>query len=144
MTAPDLGLADLIAADLAKHRFIPDEGDDEFGSCSCLTWRGPNHDRHVALVVEPHTNGRIAEARQWDGTRASIAELAQWANANDDPMDDFTLEYSFTTGTDVLDVRIATQNGDEVVSPGDWIIRDTAGEFHLCRTVRAALEGEQQ
>ncbi|BCF84549.1 MULTISPECIES: hypothetical protein [Rhodococcus] len=86
--------------------------------------------------------GLTAEAKQWDGTRASIEEIAQWANANADLMDDFTLEYSFTTGTDVFDVRIATENGDEVVSSGDWIIRDTAGEFHLCRTVCAALEGE--
>lgn len=95
--------------------------------------------------------GLTAEAKQWDGTRASIEEIAQWVNADVDLMDDFTLEYSFTTGTDVFDVRIATDNGDEVVSPGDWIIRDTAGEFHLCRIVdttaqfkRAALEGEQQ
>ncbi|MCQ4148705.1 hypothetical protein [Rhodococcus qingshengii] len=88
--------------------------------------------------------GSTAEAKQWDGTRASIEEIAQWANANVDLMDDFTLEYSFTTGTDVFDVRIATDNGDEVVSSGDWIIRDTAGEFHVCRIVRAALEGEQQ
>lgn len=82
--------------------------------------------------------GLTAEAKRWDGTRASIEEIAQWANANGDLLDDFTLEYSFTTGTDVFDVRIATDNGDEVVSSGDWIIRDTAGEFHLCRTIDTA------
>lgn len=80
----------------------------------------------------------IAEAKQWDGTRASIEEIAQWANADVDLMDDFTLEYGLTTGADVFDVRMATCDGDEVVSSGDWIIRDTAGEFHLCRTVNTS------
>lgn len=54
-TAPDPGLTDLIAA----HR----EGDyGRFGrqTCEC-GWTGDSHPAHVALVVEQHTNGRIAE-----------------------------------------------------------------------------------
>lgn len=79
--------------------------------------------------------GLTTEAKQWDGTRASIEEIARWVNEDRWPCGDATLEYCFTTGTDVFDVRIATDSGDEVVSSGDWIIRDTAGEFHLCRPV---------
>lgn len=52
---PDPGLTDLIAA----HR----EGDyGRFGrqTCEC-GWTGDSHPAHVALVVEQHNNGRIAE-----------------------------------------------------------------------------------
>lgn len=141
-TVPDPGLTGLIAAALVRSSPNSIDTFDDLAPHRQEAWRV--RAREVALVVEQHTNRRMAEAKQWDGTRASIEEIAQWANANDDLMDDFTLEYSFTTGTDVFDVRIATCDGDEVVNPGDWIIRDTAGEFHLCRTVRAASEGEQQ
>lgn len=87
--------------------------------------------------------GSTAEAKQWDGTRASIEEIAQWVNEDDWPCGDATLEYCFTSTKpdDVFDVRIWSENDDKTVTPGDWIIRDTAGEFHLCRTVRAALAG---
>ncbi|MGW6017839.1 hypothetical protein ACWFNS_07535 [Oerskovia enterophila] len=56
MTAPDPGLTDLIAA----HAHLP-----QFMCCSCGDdlWKYPEggHAAHVALVVEQHTNGRIAE-----------------------------------------------------------------------------------
>lgn len=52
---PDPGLTDLIAA----HR----EGDyGRFGRQTCKCgWTGDSHPAHVALVVEQHTNRRIAE-----------------------------------------------------------------------------------
>lgn len=55
---PDPGLTDLIAA----HR----EGDyGRFGrqTCEC-GWTGDSHPAHLALVVEQHTNGRIAEENE--------------------------------------------------------------------------------
>lgn len=57
MTAPDSGLTDLIAA----HTRL---GAQQVGRYLCLCgWVGDYHDHpaHVALVVEQHTNGWIAE-----------------------------------------------------------------------------------
>lgn len=58
MTAPDPGLTDLIAA----HTRLGAAMDNKC-VCSC-SWIGQyvDHPAHVALVVEQHTNGRIAEA----------------------------------------------------------------------------------
>lgn len=111
-------LTDLIAADLAKHRFIPDECDDEFGSCSCLTWRGPNHDRHVALVVEQHTNGRIAN---WQ----SVAEVSRSRELN-------ALACAEKAEAAIARVEELTERAER------------HGNDLECADVRAALEGEQQ
>lgn len=63
--APDPGLTDLIAAhwrslDLLKMKYICSCGDweyrDDDRERACASWCG-----HVALVVEQHTNRRIAE-----------------------------------------------------------------------------------
>lgn len=132
----DPGLTDLIAADLAKHRFIPDEGDDEFGSCSCLTWRGPNHDRHVALVVEQHTNGRIAEleahaeymGRELPNVAARIDSLTARA------------EQAEATIARVKDAVSGLPACDKH-EPDDAI---SCGWKNTVVDVRAALEGEQQ
>lgn len=77
MTAPDLGLTDLIAAhwrslDLLKMKY----------TCSCGDWEFRDDDReractswceHLASVVEQHTNGRATEL-DWDELVAAIPE----------------------------------------------------------------------
>ncbi|KZL33178.1 MULTISPECIES: hypothetical protein [Rhodococcus] len=67
MTAPDPGLTDLIAADLNSHTWgneyenaAHEEHSFDGGCKICRRAIGAIADR-VALVVEQHTNGRIAE-----------------------------------------------------------------------------------
>ncbi|MCW2092472.1 UNVERIFIED_ORG: hypothetical protein M2328_005752 [Rhodococcus erythropolis] len=59
--APDPGLTDLIAAHDPSGRYM---ATNEI-RCGC-GWLGPASDwpAHVALVVEQHTNGRIARLRE--------------------------------------------------------------------------------
>lgn len=59
MTVSDPGLADLLAAH-SVFSFTERGG----RNCNC-GWTGLDHPAHVALVVEQHTNGRIAELREW-------------------------------------------------------------------------------
>lgn len=75
MTAPDPGLTDLIAAHQAGERWTDFEYPSIFSNkpfvattvtkmvnCSCgESMPADDHPAHVALVVEQHTNGRIAE-----------------------------------------------------------------------------------
>lgn len=62
MTAPDPGLTDLIAAheESGQGRWLAHDG--VYMRCRCGETMHPIHwPAHVALVVEQHTNGRIAE-----------------------------------------------------------------------------------
>ena len=69
MTAPDPGLTDLLAA----HEGGYDAMDDPICKCG---WYGDSHPAHVALVVEQHTNGRIAEL---EATVARVEALVERA-----------------------------------------------------------------
>lgn len=65
MTAPDPGLTDLIAAHKIQLFGVDGphyQAETEYDGCLC-GWQGAeeDHPAHVALVVEQHTNGRIAE-----------------------------------------------------------------------------------
>lgn len=79
MTAPDPGLTDLIAAEIAKHQL--DFGamwHDDIRACTCGErveegYHSPHVAGRVALVVEQHTNGRIAEL---EATVARVEKLA--------------------------------------------------------------------
>lgn len=73
------------------------------------------------------------EARQWDGTRASIVEICAWANRHDAIEDDSTIAYTYVGEEDVTDVSIWTLEGDMKVSPGDYVIRGVQGEFYPCK-----------
>lgn len=68
MTAPDPGLTDLLAA----HAHLP-----QFMRCSCGDdlWKYPEggHPAHVALVVEQHTNRRIAKVNARARARVKAA-----------------------------------------------------------------------
>ncbi|MGC0364785.1 hypothetical protein ABH922_002769 [Rhodococcus sp. 27YEA15] len=73
------------------------------------------------------------EVMQWDGTRKSIQTICDWVNSFDDELDDPTISYCFSSAApdDVLDVSLATNEGDFVrVSGGDFIVRDTQGNFY--------------
>lgn len=72
MTAPDPGLTDLLAA----HTRLGAAMDNKC-VCSC-SWIGHyvDHPAHVALVVEQHTNGRIAElAAERDAALSKVTSV---------------------------------------------------------------------
>lgn len=96
MTAPDPGLTDLIAAEIARHRLrygSEDAYNGERWLCTTCPWlveadtgSRPNatviqaHANHVAerlkLVVEQHTNGRIAEyIKQLESERETLTSM---------------------------------------------------------------------
>nr|WP_218681070.1 hypothetical protein [Rhodococcus qingshengii] len=75
MTAPDPGLTDLIAAHTTNWERRCLGGDESYLQCDCgdefedeLSWAA-----HLKLVVEQHTNGRIAEL-DWDELVAAIPD----------------------------------------------------------------------
>lgn len=132
MTAPDPGLTDLIAAhqlvstDTIFHR----NGMVQRPECKCgelMQWAGA-YPAHLALVVEQHTNGQIAELEaELEKYRAEERRELEWARnrARDD-------------------VRCPSCN----LRYGE---RDQYGCIEPARTheydadeLRAALEGEQQ
>lgn len=81
--APDPGLAYLIAAEIARHQF--DMGamwHDDHRACICghalreADKQADHVAEHVALVVEQHTNGRIAELEAENvRLRAQVASI---------------------------------------------------------------------
>ena len=92
MTAPDPGLTDLIATHVLSGPYIEYDSDghhaDDFYRCgeNCK-WTSNEgtvnrsafaaHAAHVALVVEQHTNGRIAETVKSTGQRM-YAQTKKW------------------------------------------------------------------
>ncbi|MCD2109322.1 hypothetical protein O4214_30120 [Rhodococcus erythropolis] len=83
-------------------------------------------------ATEPAEESQDIKVMQWDGTRASIDAICKWVNSFDDDLDDHTVTYCFTSTTpdDVFDVFLATLEGDVRVSDGDFIVRDTQGNFY--------------
>lgn len=74
----------------------------------------------------------VIEARQWDGTRASIEALCRWVNDTDRDGDPI-LSFEFIDMDDVLgEPVIFTLEGDLRVSVGSWIIKGVQGEFYAC------------
>ncbi|MER2244334.1 hypothetical protein, partial [Rhodococcus sp. (in: high G+C Gram-positive bacteria)] len=93
--------------------------------CSCGA-EGPErtHAAHVALVVEQHTNGRIAELE--DGIMRAIHELIE------------TRERAEKAEATVARVITALEAAEKSV-PDDWGVT-----YIYTSQLRAALEGEQQ
>lgn len=90
MTAPDPGLTDLIAAHQAGDRWTDFQYPSIFSdkpfvatavtkmvNCSCgESMPAESHPVHVALVVEQHTNGRIAEyIKQLESERETLTSM---------------------------------------------------------------------
>lgn len=146
---------DIIAEALAAHDGHGDNAYDDFYACACGEWdtdivsydeRKAAHVAHQASAVDARlvqaghaiVPSGSAEARQWDGARASIESLCRWVNAEDDPMDNATLTYTFSGSGDVREVNMATTDGFRMVAPGDLIVRTAAGVFLLVREFLAA------
>ena len=124
MTAPDPGLTDLIAA----HREAWDST-DRWTGCSCgndeLSYA--DHPAHVALVVEQHTNGRIAELEaELEKYRAEERRELEW--------DRFCAQQ---------DVR-CTECGLRYGERKDYTCPHIGEHKYDADELRAALEGEQQ
>jgi len=77
----------------------------------------------------------VIEARQFDGTVASASDIARWANASDEPMDDPTITYIVNDArpNEAYDMLIQTLEGGLSASVGDFIIRGVKGEFYACK-----------
>lgn len=137
MTAPDPGLTDLIAAHQAgdrrpKHTFTTVgtltivTGAVTWVTCTCgEPMELAQHPAHVALVVEQHTNGRIAELEarvdEWS------ADLWEVVRARDE----------WRARAEQAEATVARVRGE--VSAYSEIIPAVA-----LADLRAALEGEQQ
>jgi hypothetical protein len=70
----------------------------------------------------------IIEAAQFDGTVKSLDIISEWHGADSKP----AIKY-ITPGCDKLhayDVTIFTPNGGIAVNSGDWIVRETDGNFY--------------
>lgn len=67
------------------------------------------------------------EARQWDGTYAGGREIVNWIRSHPE-------RHSWITA-DLLPsgLRVCTLEGPIDASPGDWIVKDLAGEFYPCK-----------
>ena len=142
MTAPDPGLTDLIAA----HTRLGAAMDNKC-VCSC-SWIGHyvDHPAHVALVVEQHTNGRIAEL-DWDALVAAIPdgwELRESAQLE---------EVSRVRQRDLEASQATTARWRARAEKAEATITRVRGEVSAYSEIipavaladlRAALEGEQQ
>lgn len=123
MTAPDPGLIDLIAAhqlvstDTIFHR----NGMVQRPECKCgelMHWAGA-YPAHLALVVEQHTNGRIAEL---EATVARVEKAVNTAAAHRFDFDNTSIEGL----------------GGKVGGPNNFF----NGNRYVTNYVRAALEGK--
>lgn len=134
MTAPDPGLTDLVAAEVAKHAH--DFGamwHDDHRACICghvlreADKQAEHVAEHVALVVEQHTNGRIAELE---------AELERYhAEERAD------LEWErFCAQQDVRCTECGLRYGERK----DYTCPHIGEHKYDADELRAALEGEQQ
>lgn len=101
-----------------------------------LQWELRCYPPDPAEPAEEETKAEVVqdiEVMQWDGTRKSIQAICDWVNSFDDELDDPTISYCFSSAApdDVLDVSLTTNEGDFVrVSDGDFIVRDTQGNFY--------------
>lgn len=141
MTAPDPGLTDLIAAHQAGERWTDFEYPSIFSdkpfvattvtkmvNCSCgESMPADDHPAHVALVVEQHTNGRIAELEaELEKYRAEERADLEW--------DRFCAQQ---------DVR-CTECGLRYGERKDCSCSERGAHEYDDGELRAALEGERQ
>ena len=148
MTAPDPGLTDLIAA---HHPFGHYMATNEI-RCGC-GWLGPASDwpAHVALVVEQHTNGRIAEVEHWKARSQYNYDcgmvLANEANAHAEKA-----EAAIVRVEEVIEDLVQNIADDERTLRSPNVSVGEAQELPAVinvqkiylKDLRAALEGEQQ
>lgn len=145
MTAPDPGLTDLIAA----HAHLP-----QFMRCSCGDdlWKYPEggHAAHVALVVEQHTNGRMAEVNVRARARVKAANKRASIRITQIRKEEaarFEAEARAAKAEATI-ARVKKLQGDLFQQGGNLIAQ--WGVARLIRAalqeefIRAALEGEQQ
>lgn len=142
MTAPDPGLTDLIAAALGD-KIMHTNGSGD---------RNRAYAAHVALVVEQHTNGRIAEL-DWDALVAAIPdgwelrESAQLEEVSRVRQRDLEASQATTARwraraekAEATITRVITAlEAAEKSVPDDWGVT-----YIYTSQLRAALEGEQQ
>lgn len=126
MTAPDPGLTDLLAAHWTWREV--DEGGD-YLVCECGSYFSTSRlwAAHVALVVEQHTNGRIASGLGADPQDYEIA----WA-----------AKLRWQARAEKAEATVARVNALAARR------RESASTFYTsdhqtARDIRAALEGEQ-
>lgn len=65
----------------------------------------------------------IVEAMRWDGSIKSGRAIRAWAGSVD-------IVHFHETPPDLF---VMTDEGTRRVAPGDWVIRDSDGEFARCR-----------
>ncbi|OQM82051.1 hypothetical protein [Rhodococcus sp. 66b] len=124
MTAPDPGLTDLIAAALGD-KIMHTNGSGD---------RNRAYAAHVALVVEQHTNGRIAENT---GLRRELADEQQ---RQSDASAELRVLRAMVARVEKLAAEYARDNQEHLNTFGQH--HPVAGIAH--DHLRAALEGEQQ
>lgn len=177
MTAPDPGLTDLIAAHQAGERWTDFEYPSIFSdkpfvattvtkmvNCSCgESMPADDHPAHVALVVEQHTNGRIAEyIKQLESERETLTSMCSELESIRDEQAARIAELETLQRVDqdlfVQTLAIANQRKEraekaeatvarvitaleaaEKSVPDDWGVT-----YIYTSQLRAALEGEQQ
>lgn len=66
------------------------------------------------------------DARQWDGTAASAAEIVAWILAGG-----MSANYDNSRLPDGVYIVINTKNGPLHGSPQDWFVQGAAGEFSV-------------
>jgi hypothetical protein len=149
VTAPDPGLTDLIAAHRCAY-YGPDHS-DRSSTCEC-EWHGEDWAAHVALVVEQHTNGRIAELEA-DSRRTAfedqdrIDELTVRMRRAEDAQDALKAEASgLRYDNEQFQATIARVRAVEAeyLGPEDIDIECREDVWRFIRDLRAALEGEQR
>lgn len=88
----------------------------------------------------------VIEARQFTNTTTSCREIIDWTRGSKTPafMDTVIRNCSpeHPDGFDYPALKIATLEGDHLVSPGDWVIRGVHGEFYPCKPDIFALTYE--
>lgn len=81
------------------------------------------------------------DAMQWDGTADGATPVIDWILANG-PTATYTCSNpdrcADTDGDTPHNIAIRTLEGTMTAQPGDWILRDGRGKFHLCRADRNA------
>ncbi|WP_311053097.1 hypothetical protein [Rhodococcus qingshengii] len=169
MTAPDPGLTDLIAAhQVMSQQWFP-AGAEYRLVCKCGIWMGADaFPAHVALVVEQHTNGRIAEyIKQLESERETLTSMCSELESIRDEQAARIAELETLQRVDqdlfVQTLAIANQRKERAEKAEATIARVEAEAALLERMIRtapwsrytevrrshlrslcAALEGEQQ
>lgn len=159
MTAPDPGLTDLIAAHELNH-----ESRDRNCLCGHRSWGTDTHAAHLALVVEQHTNGRIAELeaeleKQKRGGRTigkAIDRTLKWvieaSNSEDLINDDGDGDWEIVWDR-LFQLRPNLEAAIDRAEKAEATIARVRGEVSAYSEIipavaladlRAALEGEQQ